>query len=92
MFNAVVIFTGMPHCYYGIVPERFIHDTYSEKKMRKIEQHQKNNPKSELLIIFNDFRGMIQNFHDQNSVLSSILCRTSTRTLTQLHFHTITTY
>jgi hypothetical protein len=75
MFNGVVVFTGSPHYYYGLIPEKFIHETYNDNKMRQIEQHQKSHPESELLIIFDDFRGMIKNFHDQNSVLSSILTR-----------------
>ena len=68
MFNCVVVFTGSPHYYYGLIPEQFIHETYNDDKMRKIGRHQKAHPESELLIIFDDFRGMIKNFHDQNSV------------------------
>ena len=73
MFNCVVVFTASPHYYYGIILEQFIHETYSDDKMRRIEQHQKSHPESELLIVFDDFCGMIKNFHDSNSVLSSLL-------------------
>ena len=34
MFNCVIVFTASPHYYYGIIPEQFIHETYSDDKMR----------------------------------------------------------
>lgn len=73
MFNTVVVVTNTPHYYYGIIPEQFIYDTFNDDKMKRIELWQNSHPDSELLLIFDDFKGMIRNFHDQNSALSAVL-------------------
>lgn len=75
MFNAVIVYTLSPHYYYGIVPDQFINTTYSDEKFKKVMEYQESQPDSELLIIFDDFMGMIKNFHQQNSFLTQQLTR-----------------
>lgn len=68
-------YTLSPHYYYGIIPEKFIKSKYSDEDFEGVMKHQRDNPNSELLIIFDDFMGMIKNFHQQNSLLTQQLTR-----------------
>ena len=74
-FKAVIVFTMSPHD-YQYLPEGYVHTTYSDAKLQQIInfQNEHRDEKFDTLIIFDDFRGLVDNIHN-NKLLSSMLTR-----------------